>query len=137
MPGPPKNALFVVPVSERVGHLWPRGSVLYPCESHLVLRTVLRLVLRSLLSSWPPLLAEEENPYSAVPSNPKVCSQHFSGLEEAVYRNIQACKELAQTTRTAYGPNGNFQIPALRGAAPSCACHSSRRLWEGPVHIGF
>lgn len=32
--------------------------------------------------------------------------QHFSGLEEAVYRNIQACKELAQTTRTAYGPNG-------------------------------
>ncbi|KAF5927568.1 hypothetical protein HPG69_016207 [Diceros bicornis minor] len=32
--------------------------------------------------------------------------RHFSGLEEAVYRNIQACKELAQTTRTAYGPNG-------------------------------
>ncbi|MBN3302914.1 TCPQ protein, partial [Amia calva] len=32
--------------------------------------------------------------------------QHYSGLEEAVYRNIQACKELAQTTRTAYGPNG-------------------------------
>ncbi|KAF1453237.1 T-complex protein 1 subunit theta, partial [Spheniscus mendiculus] len=31
---------------------------------------------------------------------------HYSGLEEAVYRNIQACKELAQTTRTAYGPNG-------------------------------
>uniref|UniRef100_A0A8C0TFS8 T-complex protein 1 subunit theta n=1 Tax=Canis lupus familiaris TaxID=9615 RepID=A0A8C0TFS8_CANLF len=33
-------------------------------------------------------------------------AKHFSGLEEAVYRNIQACKELAQTTRTAYGPNG-------------------------------
>ncbi|KAM9646445.1 LOW QUALITY PROTEIN: T-complex protein 1 subunit theta-like [Trichechus inunguis] len=32
--------------------------------------------------------------------------KHFSGLEEAVYRNIQACKELAQTTQTAYGPNG-------------------------------
>uniref|UniRef100_A0A4W5LSP9 Uncharacterized protein n=1 Tax=Hucho hucho TaxID=62062 RepID=A0A4W5LSP9_9TELE len=31
---------------------------------------------------------------------------HYSGLEEAVFRNIQACKELAQTTRTAYGPNG-------------------------------
>ena len=40
--------------------------------------------------------------------------QHFSGLEEAVYRNIQACKELAQTTRTAYGPNGNGQILAVR-----------------------
>uniref|UniRef100_A0A8C6CE94 T-complex protein 1 subunit theta n=2 Tax=Monodon monoceros TaxID=40151 RepID=A0A8C6CE94_MONMO len=33
-------------------------------------------------------------------------AKRFSGLEEAVYRNIQACKELAQTTRTAYGPNG-------------------------------
>uniref|UniRef100_A0A8D1BSQ7 Uncharacterized protein n=1 Tax=Sus scrofa TaxID=9823 RepID=A0A8D1BSQ7_PIG len=30
-------------------------------------------------------------------------AKHFSGLEEAVYRNIQACKELAQTTRTAVG----------------------------------
>uniref|UniRef100_A0A674K9B8 T-complex protein 1 subunit theta n=1 Tax=Terrapene triunguis TaxID=2587831 RepID=A0A674K9B8_9SAUR len=33
-------------------------------------------------------------------------AKHFSGLEEAVFRNIQACKELAQTTRTALGPNG-------------------------------
>ncbi|XP_063812505.1 T-complex protein 1 subunit theta isoform X1 [Pseudophryne corroboree] len=33
-------------------------------------------------------------------------AKHYSGLEEAVYRNIQACKELARTTRTAYGPNG-------------------------------
>ncbi|CAH2219317.1 T-complex 1 subunit theta isoform X2 [Pelobates cultripes] len=33
-------------------------------------------------------------------------AKHYSGLEEAVYRNIQACKELAQTTRSAYGPNG-------------------------------
>ncbi|GAB1300407.1 T-complex protein 1 subunit theta [Apodemus speciosus] len=41
-------------------------------------------------------------------------AKHFSGLEEAVYRNIQACKELAQTTRTAYGPNGNGQIQAVR-----------------------
>ncbi|KAG7280206.1 hypothetical protein CRUP_037567 [Coryphaenoides rupestris] len=32
-------------------------------------------------------------------------AKHYSGLEEAVYRNIKACKELAQTTRTAYGPN--------------------------------
>lgn len=32
--------------------------------------------------------------------------QHFSGLEEAVYRNINACKEFAQSVRTAYGPNG-------------------------------
>ncbi|CAL8364789.1 unnamed protein product [Lota lota] len=33
-------------------------------------------------------------------------AKHYSGLEEAVFRNIKACKELAQTTRTAYGPNG-------------------------------
>merc|ERR1712131_182278 len=33
-------------------------------------------------------------------------ARHYSGLEEAVFRNITACKELAQTTRTAYGPNG-------------------------------
>ncbi|KAK3923082.1 T-complex protein 1 subunit theta [Frankliniella fusca] len=33
-------------------------------------------------------------------------ARHFSGLEEAVYRNIGACKEFAKTVRTAYGPNG-------------------------------
>lgn len=30
----------------------------------------------------------------------------YSGLEEAIYRNITACKEFAQCTRSAYGPNG-------------------------------
>ncbi|KAI9583388.1 T-complex protein 1 subunit theta [Glossina fuscipes] len=30
----------------------------------------------------------------------------YTGLEEAVYRNIDACKEFAQTMRSAYGPNG-------------------------------
>lgn len=30
----------------------------------------------------------------------------YSGLEEAVYRNISACKEFAQSVRSAYGPNG-------------------------------
>lgn len=30
----------------------------------------------------------------------------FSGLEEAVYRNINACKEFATSVRSAYGPNG-------------------------------
>lgn len=38
--------------------------------------------------------------------------QHYSGLEEAVFRNIRACKELSQTTRTAYGPNGKHPFPA-------------------------
>ncbi|XP_037051648.1 T-complex protein 1 subunit theta [Bradysia coprophila] len=30
----------------------------------------------------------------------------YSGLEEAVYRNITACKEFAHCVRSAYGPNG-------------------------------
>ena len=32
--------------------------------------------------------------------------QHYSGLEEAVIRNIGACKEFAHSVRSAYGPNG-------------------------------
>lgn len=30
----------------------------------------------------------------------------FQGLEEAVIRNISACKQLAETVQTAYGPIG-------------------------------
>lgn len=33
-------------------------------------------------------------------------ARHYSGLEEAVIRNINACKEFAHSVRTAYGPNG-------------------------------
>ncbi|PNF38356.1 T-complex protein 1 subunit theta [Cryptotermes secundus] len=33
-------------------------------------------------------------------------AKYFTGLEETVYRNISACKQLAQTLRTSYGPNG-------------------------------
>uniref|UniRef100_H2Z8D0 T-complex protein 1 subunit theta n=1 Tax=Ciona savignyi TaxID=51511 RepID=H2Z8D0_CIOSA len=32
--------------------------------------------------------------------------QNYQGLEEAVYRNIGACQELAKTTRSAFGPHG-------------------------------
>ena len=37
-------------------------------------------------------------------------AKHYSGVDEAVIRNITACKELAQTTRTAYGPNGQNKM---------------------------
>uniref|UniRef100_A0A0B6YTQ1 T-complex protein 1 subunit theta n=2 Tax=Arion vulgaris TaxID=1028688 RepID=A0A0B6YTQ1_9EUPU len=37
-------------------------------------------------------------------------AKHFSGLEEAVYRNIAACKELAKTTISAYGPHGQNKM---------------------------
>jgi len=33
-------------------------------------------------------------------------AKFFSGLEEAVIRNIVACKEMAETVQTCYGPNG-------------------------------
>lgn len=36
--------------------------------------------------------------------------QHFSGLEEAVFRNIAACKEFVNTIKTAYGPYGMNKI---------------------------
>ncbi|ESO94856.1 hypothetical protein LOTGIDRAFT_189106 [Lottia gigantea] len=37
-------------------------------------------------------------------------SKHFSGLEEAIYKNIEACKELAKTTKSAYGPHGQNKM---------------------------
>ncbi|XP_071955274.1 T-complex protein 1 subunit theta-like [Antedon mediterranea] len=33
-------------------------------------------------------------------------AKNYQGLDEAVYRNISACKQLAETTRSAFGPNG-------------------------------
>ncbi|KAL3277623.1 hypothetical protein HHI36_012964 [Cryptolaemus montrouzieri] len=33
-------------------------------------------------------------------------ARYYSGLEEAVIRNINACKEFAYSVRSAYGPNG-------------------------------
>lgn len=33
-------------------------------------------------------------------------AKHFSGVEEAILRNITACKELSQVVRTSFGPNG-------------------------------
>jgi T-complex protein 1 subunit theta len=32
--------------------------------------------------------------------------KYYSGLDEVAFRNIEACKELADTTKSAYGPNG-------------------------------
>lgn len=32
--------------------------------------------------------------------------KHFSGLEEALLRNIEACKGISKLTKTGYGPNG-------------------------------
>jgi T-complex protein 1 subunit theta len=37
-------------------------------------------------------------------------SRHFSGTEEAILRNIEACKQLATVTRTSLGPLGMNKI---------------------------
>lgn len=37
-------------------------------------------------------------------------ARHISGLEESVLRNIEACKELADTTKSAYGPYGQNKM---------------------------
>ena len=33
-------------------------------------------------------------------------ARHYSGLEEAMYRNIEACQVLSKMTRSALGPHG-------------------------------
>lgn len=33
-------------------------------------------------------------------------AKHYSGMEEAVFKNITACKEISQIVRTSFGPNG-------------------------------
>jgi len=33
-------------------------------------------------------------------------TQHYSGTEEAVFRNIQACKDMAKIVKSSFGPNG-------------------------------
>jgi len=37
-------------------------------------------------------------------------ARHYSGLEEAVFRNIAACKEFSNTLKTAYGPQGRNKM---------------------------
>jgi T-complex protein 1 subunit theta len=39
--------------------------------------------------------------------------RHLSGLQEAVLKNIDACREVAAITRTSYGPNGEGVLPLL------------------------
>lgn len=34
--------------------------------------------------------------------------KHMGGLEEAILKNIEACKALAAITRTSIGPNGTY-----------------------------
>lgn len=46
--------------------------------------------------------------------------KHLSGLEEAVLKNVEACKSLAQITRTSMGPNGALHRCARPPSASRC-----------------
>jgi hypothetical protein len=57
--------------------------------------------------------------------------RHLSGLEEAVLKNIDACRELSAITRTSLGPNGE--------SCSACAFASLARvvaLWARVVDTG-
>lgn len=45
-------------------------------------------------------------PKSVMQNMMKDGAKSFRGLEEAVYRNIEACRQLAKILRSSYGPNG-------------------------------
>ena len=45
-----------------------------------------------------------------IPNLFKEGTKHRSGLHEAIFRNVDACKQLADITRTSLGPNGEYSI---------------------------
>lgn len=51
--------------------------------------------------------------------------KHFSGVEEAIMRNIEAAKKLSDITKTSLGPNGMKKLVRLR-AVQHCWVESYR-----------
>ena len=47
--------------------------------------------------------------------------KHLSGLDEAVIKNIDACKQLSKITRTSLGPNGATPRNVPAGARAGCS----------------
>ena len=56
--------------------------------------------------------------------------KHLSGLEEAVLKNIEACKSLAQITRTSMGPNGGCWGGSEGLGGPGSHCRAAPRPWR-------
>jgi hypothetical protein len=65
---------------------------------------------RSKVSLFPVLLPRTTMSTAGLPyglsAMLKEGHRHYSGLEEAVYKNIDACKQLAAIVKTSMGPNG-------------------------------
>ena len=70
--------------------------------------------------------------------------KHLSGLQEAVLKNIEACKQLSQITRSSMGPNGapcttlsttGVGHGVLTLAPPQLAASTSTMCRDPAVHI--
>ena len=64
---------------------------------------------------------------------PKDGHKHLSGLDEAVLKNIDACKQLSKITRTSLGPNGAGGERGLPEAAKSFVARRDPALPAAPL----
>lgn len=56
--------------------------------------------------------------------------KHLSGLEEAVVKNIEACKSLSQIARTSLGPNGAAIARSALHAIARALQYASAHAWR-------
>jgi hypothetical protein len=59
--------------------------------------------------------------------------RHLSGLDEAVIKNIEACKQLSKITRTSMGPNGT--PPPIGTPLLSCSAAPGLRRLGNPMAV--
>jgi hypothetical protein len=66
--------------------------------------------------------------------------KHYGGLEEAILKNISACKQLAAITRTSLGPDGALRAPSAppaTGGARAGKRRGARRATNLPLNRSF
>jgi hypothetical protein len=66
--------------------------------------------------------------------------KHYGGLEEAILKNISACKQLAAITRTSLGPDGALRVssaPPAAGGARAGERRGARRATNLPLNRSF
>jgi hypothetical protein len=56
----------------------------------------------------------------------------FSGLQEAVLKNIDACKELSLLTKSSMGPNGEQLTISRSLLLRKCSSHSDHGIVSSP-----
>lgn len=86
-------------------------------------------------------------PSHGIQSMLKEGHKHLSGLDEAVLKNIDACKQLSTITRTSLGPNGMFSLAAsfshffsfcvVCSSLNQNVTHPSSVMWYKPFLVLF